>query len=118
VTERYLPKWAQDEMQTKDRLISVLGERVAEVEAALAGDGQSLMSVGRPTDIDALRLPSSARDMYIKLPNGFEVNVYPASEGNGGLGTKDTIQLQIVSHHTMNITPQSSNTIHIGGREL
>lgn len=114
----YLPKWAEEEMNTKDRLIRVLGDRVAELEATLAGNGKSMFSAGNNTSLDLLRLPSSVRDMDIELPNGFKVNVHPASGNNGGIGTKDTIQIQVNSGHGINVFPQSSNTIHIGPRSI
>jgi len=114
----FLPKWAQEQQERDGRTIVALTQRVAELEAALAGDGGSLFHVGSNTSPDFLSLPSSVRHMKLSLPNGFEVDIQPQSAGNGGVGTHDTVQLMVTSHHHMMVVPQAANVVHIGPRRL
>lgn len=118
MTERYLPKWAQEQMQEKNRIIRTLQTKVTELEKMLFGGGGSMFKIPQDGDTKDLPLPKSVKHMTIELPNGFEIDVYPGSSGNGGIGTDQTIQLQVLSHHGINIFPQSSNTIHIGPRRF
>lgn len=116
--DRYLPKWAKEEMARKDRLLQSLGERVAEMDAFLSGDGNSLFSIPDNANTSDYKLPGFARHMTIELPNGFRLDVQPQSEGNGGIGTKDTIQFMVTSHHGLAIMPQSGNVVQLGPRRL
>lgn len=115
-TERYTPKWAKDWMERDARIIKDLSERVAELESFLCGDGGSLFSMPAPGEIHDMPLPASVRHLNVKLPNGFEVDIMPESGGNGGIGTKDTIQIMVISHHGLTIMPQSGNVVQIGPR--
>lgn len=113
---RYLPKWAQEEMQRKDRVAQELGRRVEELESMIAGDGGSRFSFGHSTDLDSLRLPTSVRSMNLTLPNGFEMSIIPGGDRNGGVGTIDTVEIMVTSHHGLSIWPQASNVAHLAPR--
>jgi hypothetical protein len=116
MTERYLPKWAQEQMNAQKREIRQLKERVRELEDTFSGDGKSMFYMTAMGSVKRIGLPSSVEHMKVEMPNGFEIDIQPASGGNGGIGTKDTIQIMVVSHHGLAIQPQASNVIHIGPR--
>lgn len=112
----FLPKWAQAQQERDGQTIVALTERVAELEATLAGDGTSLFMMAVPGEVRDFPLPGSVRHMRVKLPNGFEIDIQPQSDGNGGIGTKDSIQIMVVSHHGLIIAPQSGNVVQLEAR--
>lgn len=114
--ERYAPVWAKQQMERDARVIQALGERVAELEAAMSGNGKSMFKLPQSGSIEDMDLPSSVRHIRIKMPSGFSIDIQPDASGNGSIGTADTVQIMGVSHHGLAIWPQASNVFHISPR--
>lgn len=116
MAERYLPRWAADEIadlkRDNDRLRSVNRR----MEEALAGDGAGLLAIARGVASEDLVLPGDVHTIRARLANGFELTMSPSQRGEVPLGTLryNMLQVMVTSHHGLAMYPQAGNVIHMG----
>lgn len=89
--------------------------RVRQLEATLSGDGNGVFRFGRMVQDKEVILPESVNAIRARFGSGFELQMSNDSfTGGGSIGRPGFLQVMTVSHHGMQILPQSGNVVHIG----
>lgn len=98
-----LPKWVQGKVGNLQRRNDELQRKVAELEAAISGDGKSAFSI--ESGMDSVPLPSSARYLSWEAEDGFIIRLHD---------TDGELEVMCSSWHGVSIKPQASNVVRIG----
>ena len=116
MAERYIPKWAEAELEELKRENVRLKRENQRLSEALAGDGAGLFSINKGATTEDLVLPSDVHSLRVKLRDRFEITLMPEERTKGKPGTLiyDTLQVMVTSHHALAMYPQSGNVVHLG----
>jgi hypothetical protein len=116
MTERYLPKWAKEQIADLERENKRLHGENTFLKAAIEGTkGSDAFEVYRSLAVTPLLLPEDTDHISVKSGPHLELFVRPnRGNSNGGVGTPGTIEVRNQCAGGLYVIHQSGNTMHIG----